>query len=507
MATPAKIEGTVTPITKPRGKRSGVPAPAASTNPAALDTILGGALHPTGRVELDATILHPHPANPAHRSDADFEELAAAIEVEGEIIDALTVRPHPTLPGEYEVLNGHRRLAAARSLGWLLVPARVRVVDDWEALRVVISANQNRTDFTLVEEARLVQGMLDLPGASQTKVAEAVAKSRSWVSHRATLAQAPAEVLDALGSRQPSLEDLAALEPFAGTGYYDGLVEELGGRDFNACIATARRGLEYDQLEAAIIARIEATGAALWTEERATTHTHDWDLSGHIHDMDGLPKLDAFTAAHYYRLSGTYVYSYRPLTAEEFADRKARAAESESSESVEIDDAAAAEARAEARAEQARQQQALKDFATLSAGLRRDWLKETILTRKLLAPVLPRLATFAAGRILLDVALDETSYINGDHVHDLLPDPPIEDPDTADDFEQNATAVQASIAALAPANALLLTITATYEPLSAYEWQSRITQIRSWYALLESLGYVPSTAEVSALAVPAGDAV
>ena len=503
MPTPATIEGTVTPITQPRSKRTAVPAPEASTTPGALDTILGGSLHPAGRVELDTTILHPHPANPTHRSDAGFEELAAAIEAEGEIYDALTVRPHPTMPGEYEVLNGHRRLAAARSLGWLLIPARVRVVDDWEALRIVISANQNRTDFTLVEEARLVQGMLDLPGATQTKVAEAVSKSRSWVAHRAGVARVPAEVLDALGTRQPSLEEISVLEEFLGTEHFERLSTALGTRDFAQEASSARRAQQTAARITAIVERIEATGATEHSEADNPTHTHDWDLGGSFHDTQvDLARLDAFTPGHRYRLSGTYVYAYRAYTDDELAARQAHAPEATE---VDTDDAAIA-AEAERRAEAARQQQAMRDFADLTAGLRRDWLIETINTRKLPAASLPKIAAFAASRLLLDVALHDTTWLNADPVHDLLPDPPIEDPNTDDDYDANDTATRTAITKLAPPNALLLTIAATYEPITTTEWRSPDT-IRPWYELLESLGYVPSTAEVSALAVSAEDAV
>ena len=117
--TPATIEGTVTAITKPRSRRTAVPAPEKGAASPALDTLTSGATRPTDAVvQMDTTALAPHPANPPHRFERGFEDLAEQIRTAGQIRTPLQVRP--AAGGTYEVLSGTRRLAAARLLGMLI---------------------------------------------------------------------------------------------------------------------------------------------------------------------------------------------------------------------------------------------------------------------------------------------------------------------------------------------------------------------------------------------------
>ncbi len=65
-------------------------------------------------VPLDALKAHPKSSNKISRSYG--KKLRHNISETGQY-EALTVRPHPTEPGQFEVLNGHARLAALRDLG------------------------------------------------------------------------------------------------------------------------------------------------------------------------------------------------------------------------------------------------------------------------------------------------------------------------------------------------------------------------------------------------------
>lgn len=179
---------------KPASKRTAVPAPeASSTSSSALDTLTTSMPKATADVlDYATSALHPHPANPGHRSDAGFEDLAERIRAEGQITEPLTIRimpgPEGTADTYGEVLSGARRLAAAQLLGMIMVPVRVVDVDDATAHRMVLAANLDRLDFTEAEQADLVQGALDL-GMSEKTLAEQLGKGKEWIARRRAIAK------------------------------------------------------------------------------------------------------------------------------------------------------------------------------------------------------------------------------------------------------------------------------------------------------------------------------
>ena len=77
-------------------------------------------------VSLDS--IHPFQGHPFKvREDADMEALKESIRTSGVITPAV-VRPLPE--GGYEMVSGHRRLAACRVLGLEKMPVIVREMDD-----------------------------------------------------------------------------------------------------------------------------------------------------------------------------------------------------------------------------------------------------------------------------------------------------------------------------------------------------------------------------------------
>lgn len=66
------------------------------------------------RVPLDQ--LHAHPSNPNRMSEERLETLARNIKREGRY-PPLIARPHPELPGDWQLLDGHQRTDVLRGLG------------------------------------------------------------------------------------------------------------------------------------------------------------------------------------------------------------------------------------------------------------------------------------------------------------------------------------------------------------------------------------------------------
>ncbi len=179
-----------TTATKPAAKKA---APAKKKPPAKAAAKKAAPATPAGdarditdaRLEwLPAHQLHPDPANP--RQDlGDLTELAASI-VQLGVLEPLIVTAHPTVRGEWQIVAGHRRHAAATLAGVMLVPAVIRVFDDVERRLAMLVENLHRRDLDPFDEARGYQMLVDL-GLSQRDIAERVGCSQPHVSRRLKL--------------------------------------------------------------------------------------------------------------------------------------------------------------------------------------------------------------------------------------------------------------------------------------------------------------------------------
>jgi ParB family transcriptional regulator, chromosome partitioning protein len=131
----------------------------------------------TRRISLD--VIQSSPQNP-RRGLLHVAELAESISAYG-LLQPVVLRP---LGEGYEVVAGHRRLAAARSLGWTDIPAIVRPTDDSEAFLLTLVENLQRSDLTAREESRALETLVRERGWSTRQVAEAIARSPAYVSKR-----------------------------------------------------------------------------------------------------------------------------------------------------------------------------------------------------------------------------------------------------------------------------------------------------------------------------------
>jgi ParB/RepB/Spo0J family partition protein len=126
--------------------------------------------------------------------DAGIDELAASIKASG-LAQPITVRkatPWECAPGRssrdggYELIAGHRRLAACKRAGVAEVPCYVLDVNNAEAADLTLVENLQRKDLTAIEEADTVKRMLEA-GRTKEEIAQASGKSVRWVYRRASV--------------------------------------------------------------------------------------------------------------------------------------------------------------------------------------------------------------------------------------------------------------------------------------------------------------------------------
>jgi ParB family chromosome partitioning protein len=131
--------------------------------------------------------IEPSPRNP-RQSLEHLDELAESIQAYG-LLQPIVVRAQED--GRFEVIAGHRRLAAVQSLGWSAVPAIVRAADEGDAFLLALIENLQRDDLTPREEAEALEILVRERGMSTRQVAQAVKRSASYVSRRLRVFEDP----------------------------------------------------------------------------------------------------------------------------------------------------------------------------------------------------------------------------------------------------------------------------------------------------------------------------
>lgn len=100
---------------------------------------------------IPLTELHPFQNHPFKvKQDAELEKLTESIRAVGPITPALA---RPRSDGGYELISGHRRLAACQTLGLKTIPVVVKEMSDDEAVIAMVDANMQRESILPSEKA------------------------------------------------------------------------------------------------------------------------------------------------------------------------------------------------------------------------------------------------------------------------------------------------------------------------------------------------------------------
>lgn len=167
------------------GKTSPPQADFRPTRPAQPATPAPPAMAEDATTVLPVHTIDPHPGN-IRTALGDLDELADSIRVHG-ILQPLVVCRHPSRPGGYQLLAGHRRMAAAQMAGLRAVPVVIRSdVGDGAAIEVMLIENCHRADLSPMEKADAFAKLRDR-GYSQTRIAARTGISQSTVSYHLAL--------------------------------------------------------------------------------------------------------------------------------------------------------------------------------------------------------------------------------------------------------------------------------------------------------------------------------
>ena len=146
--------------------------------------------------EIPISQVKPNPYQPRTLFDPiKMEELVASIKELG-VLQPILMREvgHE----RFQIVAGERRVRAAQSLGFTLVPAIVKECTERELLEMAIVENVQREDIGPMEAARAYRRMIDEFRMTQETVSQRVGKSRPSIANVLRLLELPEPVQHSL---------------------------------------------------------------------------------------------------------------------------------------------------------------------------------------------------------------------------------------------------------------------------------------------------------------------
>lgn len=146
-------------------------------------------------VELAKIAQSPNQVRTVY-DDEELRELAESIRDNG-LLQPIKVRP---MGQGYELVYGHRRVAAMRLLGWTKCEAIVETVSDQDSLVQSLVENLQRQNLDILEEAHSYQVLVER-GYTLNEIAELVRKPAGRISNRLSILRLPPQVQELVKPR------------------------------------------------------------------------------------------------------------------------------------------------------------------------------------------------------------------------------------------------------------------------------------------------------------------
>jgi len=273
-------------------------------------------------IYIPADRLHPHPSNP--RKDlGDLSELADSIKAAG-ILQNLTVVPMELVDpdatiklggGQYTIIIGHRRYAAAMQAGVAELPCVITDMDDKEQLQTMLLENMQRSDLTVYEQAQGFQMMLDL-GSTVEEIAEKSGFSQTTVRRRVKLLALDREKFEQADKRGASLLDFIELDKVEDPELKNKVLDTIGTANFRNTLANAIEEEKTRRFVADRIADVkdwatEITGDVPWEKYTYVRNYSKWNW--HKDSVVERP-VDVDVVKYYYRVGRSEVDIYTDKT-------------------------------------------------------------------------------------------------------------------------------------------------------------------------------------------------
>ncbi len=159
--------------------------------------------HKESVFDIEVGKIKDNPYQPRYKiEDAALKDLAASIKQHGILQPIIVTKNYKETDRgqgvEYQLVAGHRRLAAAKLAGLPHVPAIVRDSTNQQKLELALVENLQRTDLNAVERAKAFKRLQEEFDLTHEEIAKKVGKSREYVSNTLRLINLPETVQQGL---------------------------------------------------------------------------------------------------------------------------------------------------------------------------------------------------------------------------------------------------------------------------------------------------------------------
>lgn len=129
--------------------------------------------------------------NKFQRISPEDDSLVASIREHG-LLQPILIRP---VAQGFEIVAGHRRFQACRSLRFRFIPCKIREMSDKDAYEIQLTENVQRKAMDAIEEAEAFRRyVVDFGWGGVSELAKKIGMSEEYVSHRIQLLRLPENV-------------------------------------------------------------------------------------------------------------------------------------------------------------------------------------------------------------------------------------------------------------------------------------------------------------------------
>lgn len=149
--------------------------------------------------EIEVGRIKDNPYQPRYEMDVDsLKDLAASVKQHGILQPVIVTKSVRDLDrgqqAEYQLVAGHRRLAAAKLAGLRTIPAIVRDSTEQQKLELALVENIQRTDLNALERAKGFKQLQEEFDLTHEEIGKKIGKSREYVSNSMRLLNLPEEI-------------------------------------------------------------------------------------------------------------------------------------------------------------------------------------------------------------------------------------------------------------------------------------------------------------------------
>jgi len=158
------------------------------------------------------------------KNSQELANLKSSIAEHG-LLQPIVVRP---LEHGFEIIAGHRRYAACKSLRWRFISCKIREFSDKHGFEIQLTENLQRKSMDPIEEAEAFQKyVVDFGWGGISVLSKKIGKSYEYVSHRMNLLKLPDNIKEKLVNNELSVSqahEISSLDPSLKTEFAEDVV-------------------------------------------------------------------------------------------------------------------------------------------------------------------------------------------------------------------------------------------------------------------------------------------